>query len=516
MTLKDFLIRIGLETNSADFSKANSALSGLHKSILSLVGAALSGAKYIAALSTAQDAAEINNLSQVLGVSSEKAQELAYATSKTGVNVRDLTELAAELGENIGEAAGGTGEAADAFKSLGIKLKDSKGNLRDTSEVFLEIADKMAVMRDGTKQTGALTGLFGEQGIKLIDILNQGSGAIKALGQEAHDLGIIMSESQVKQGAEAAKQWETFLAILNALKASIAGPVIAQLNLLAKSALEWWKVNKGITKQRLDKVFKGLSAALKPLLYLFGVLAKVLGFVIDNASGLAAVLSTVLISAILLNIGGLRTLIVSYLAAGKAATVAGWAAARAWLAANAPLIAIALLFAAIVLFAQDLYGWIKGDRSLLGELLGDWDKFIKKFTDPVQSGDPWWLKAIKVALQSARDLIAEFKKLNPAESKYNPFKSENWDWDGIGVVQSITGAATASPFVGGAVSPMASASKAKSVLPEVKRRPEVSNPVFNLNVQIDGTKSPEENGKAVIDAVDKYVKGQLQQLVEGF
>ena len=61
-----------------------------------------------------------------------------------------------------------------------------------------KIADKFAVMKDGSEKTALALDLFGRAGAKLIPMLNEGSAGISELQEEARALGIVLGKEDLK------------------------------------------------------------------------------------------------------------------------------------------------------------------------------------------------------------------------------------------------------------------------------------------------------------------------------
>lgn len=414
MNIKEFFATLGIQVDGAGWQTANDVLGAVSHGLDVLrAGAEIASQAWDALISNQiQHATEISKLAQIMGVSTDEAQRWSYALSQAGVSTDDFIQLAAEIGENIGEAAGGTGEAADAFQTLGIKTKDAQGKLRPIPEVLADIADKMSTMNDGTAKTGAVTGLFGEEGIKLLPILNKGSAEIRRLGEEAEELGLILEQDTLDASIELGQQWNVLKNTLSTLGAALAGPLVAALSEVATAVLDWYRANQLLIKQRLDKAMailvtigKLLLAVLRPLWMIFRALVGVLTFVVDYFEYLAVLLGGVLLAALVANASALATTVAWYIAAGVAAVAAGLKAAAVWTLANLPLIAMAALFALLILVAEDLYTWWMDGDSLIGSLWGNWSGFLDEFTTP-REGDPWWLAMLREAVQLARDLVA--------------------------------------------------------------------------------------------------------------
>ena len=86
----------------------------------------------------------------------------------------------------------GKGPALAAFQELGVSITDAQGNLRDTDQVMLDLADRFNGMADGSNKAALASTVFGTRiGSGLIPLLNSGGDAVRnmstAMTQEFAD-----------------------------------------------------------------------------------------------------------------------------------------------------------------------------------------------------------------------------------------------------------------------------------------------------------------------------------------
>lgn len=149
-----------------------------------------------------QAGAELKIMSERLGLTTQQLQQYQLAAGEAGVRSEGLTFGLRFLNRNIAEAASKGGEAAVAFKALGVHLKES-GKVRDTSDVLIDVADGMAKIQESSKRTELAMRLFGRGGAELIPILSQGGAAFRKAREEMQALGGGMSDEFVHQAHEA-------------------------------------------------------------------------------------------------------------------------------------------------------------------------------------------------------------------------------------------------------------------------------------------------------------------------
>ena len=144
----------------------------------------------------------IDKASIRIGVSAERLQSLRYAANLSGASADTLDKSMAKLNENMAKAAAGKNEElASLFKKLGISLKDANGNLRNAADVMPQFADAIQRNTDAGLRARMMIAAFGEEGQKLVPMLEGGSGALQEMEDRAKRLGLVMSGDDVKAAA---------------------------------------------------------------------------------------------------------------------------------------------------------------------------------------------------------------------------------------------------------------------------------------------------------------------------
>ena len=264
-------LRVLLGLDSAQFSeglkKSKTDLASFGKSAAvagAAIGAALAGTALAvgAAVKGAIDQADqLDELSQKVGVGVEELSRLKYAAEISGVGLDTLSTGIRKLSAGMAEAASkGTGKAAEALNALGISAVDASGKLRSGDDVLKDIAGKFAGIEDGAGKTALAMGLFGKSGADLIPLLNEGSEGIARLEAEADSLGITLS-------SEAAAAAGKFNENLDRLKATSQG-VTNQLMAAAAPAL--LSISEALLStsrntELMDGLGKALSITLRSL-----------------------------------------------------------------------------------------------------------------------------------------------------------------------------------------------------------------------------------------------------------
>lgn len=151
-----------------------------------------------------------------LGVSVEGLQELRFAAEQSGVGANSLDIGLQRLTRRAAEAAGGTGVAKDAFEQLGIQLKDNQGNVRQTEEIFGDLAGAFGGVESQSEKVRLAFQLFDTEGVALVNLLNQGEEGLDKFSERAQELGLVIGE-------DAARAAERFSDAQNELNQAFVG-----------------------------------------------------------------------------------------------------------------------------------------------------------------------------------------------------------------------------------------------------------------------------------------------------
>lgn len=202
------------------FSSVSKGVSSLGNRIAGL-GLALGAVGFGAFIKNTIDAADnIAKLAQGTGLSIEDLSSLEHAATLSGASLESLSKAAKGVSIAALEAGNGLLTYTRIFDDLNVQYKNADGTLRGTKEIILDVADSMKGMTDITKRNALAVRLFGRAGQELIPLLVQGSEGIRAMQQEARDLGLELST----ETAQAAEQFNDDLV---RLKGAAAGAGIA-------------------------------------------------------------------------------------------------------------------------------------------------------------------------------------------------------------------------------------------------------------------------------------------------
>lgn len=231
-------------------------------------------------------AAEMSKLSQRTGLAVEKLTALNYAANLNGASLSDLEQGLKGLSVKLGDAAKGPGEAADAFRALGISATDASGKLRPVDKVLLDIADKFSKMEDGAGKAALANKLMEESGGRLIPTLNKGSAGLAELRNEAEKLGAVIGTDFAAASAELSQNLTRMQTMGKGFATTIAAQTVPALNELSAGI---------IAAAKETKAFESAGAAARIVIETLAILGANVGFVFSGVGreigGIAAQLN---------------------------------------------------------------------------------------------------------------------------------------------------------------------------------------------------------------------------------
>lgn len=139
-------------------------------------------------------ARELDNVSESTGIGIEALQRYRYAFERVEMDADEAGATFRDVADKIGDAfENGGGDAIDALEAVNISAGDLIGLAPD--EMFLRLADAMKDLPQAS-QINLLEGLASNAS-RLQPLLKDNAALLRELGDQASDLGLIMSEKQI-------------------------------------------------------------------------------------------------------------------------------------------------------------------------------------------------------------------------------------------------------------------------------------------------------------------------------
>lgn len=180
---------------------------------------------------------QVEHSAQRTGMSTDAIQKLGYAAKQTGISQQEMMAALQHLAVVMGQAERGSKQAQAVFTALGISMKDLKNT--SPEEMFYRIANAVRAHNDDFNKATVMQMAFGRQiGAQLIPLMNQGSEAIRATGDEAVRLGGVMGKDVLEEGRKLSSDLGRMDLVMQALKIRIAAALVPALTVFGEKMAE--------------------------------------------------------------------------------------------------------------------------------------------------------------------------------------------------------------------------------------------------------------------------------------
>ena len=210
-----------ISVSAGKMSQKFGSLAEKTKGLSMAAGGALAGLAGLA-VKAGQNADELNTLSKQTGVATDELQKMQYAADLIDVDTETITSGLRKLKKNL------VGHE-DTWKKLKVDVKDANGEYRNITDIFYDVAGALGNIENETERDVLAMDLFGKSADELAGIIDDGGAALKELGKQAEDMGVIISQEDLDKANELNDALDT-------LKAEIL-PTIAQLGVEIAQAI---------------------------------------------------------------------------------------------------------------------------------------------------------------------------------------------------------------------------------------------------------------------------------------
>lgn len=285
--------------------------------------------------SMASSAAEVQNWSKRLGVSSTYLQEMQYAAGKYGVEQDALIDGMKELSLRADEfALTGKGGGAEAFQRLGLSESQIKGTMGNTEALFDLVTKQLGKVTNVAKRQRLVDELFGGSGgEQMAEWVSVGAEQRAKLIDEARKLGVILNEEDIAAAREFHNQIDRMGAALKGVRNIVGAalmPVLSKLmDQFQEAFIQYRPQIEAFADAfardlpgNLDKVkgfFGDIYQRVKPVISAFGKLTDTFG----TANVVIAALGLYIGGGLLISLGSLVGAITT-LGAALLTTPVGW------------------------------------------------------------------------------------------------------------------------------------------------------------------------------------------------
>ena len=309
--------------------EVGSSIEGLGQKLapVSAAAAGLIGSFVGLGYSALTSADDLNTLAKQTGLSTDEIQKMQYAADLVDVSFSDIEGALKKMKSKMDPAN-------ESFQQLGVAVTDADGNMRSATDVFYDSIAALSQIENETERDQMAMELFGKSADSLAGIIDDGGAALKAYGEQAEQMGLIMGQDTVDNLNKVNDTIDTLkaqggaaLAQLGATVATVLGPSLEKIVGIVSKVTE--AIAK-LTPAQAETILKilAVTASIAPLLKTGGKLISGIG----KAMKLAPKIKT----AISLVTGALSptTLIIAAVVAAVAALAViiykNWDKIKAW------------------------------------------------------------------------------------------------------------------------------------------------------------------------------------------
>lgn len=337
------------------------------------------------AVKAASDADELTTLAKQTGLTTDEIQKMKYAAEGVDVDTDTIIGGMKKMKKSLEKNK-------DTFKKMGVEVKTWNGQYRDTSDIFFDTVQALSRIPNETERDIVAMELFGKSADELAGIIDDGGAALRQLGKEAENLGVIIPEEELEKASEINDSIEKLKAQGSATLMELGGQVAEMILPYLPQIQEW--IESILQKIRevdpetikIVGAIAGITAVLSPVLSVLSGIASIVSTIAKIAPGVASAVSSA--------ISGISSFLTADIGATLAAggTSAGIMFASALVASITSFLAGAELGKKLgaYLFPDDTelyesYSGIEGTFSMIKDLgIALKDFFVMTWEDGVQ------------------------------------------------------------------------------------------------------------------------------------
>ena len=216
---------------------------------------------------TASD--DLNTLAKQTGISTDDLQKFQFASDRIDVSLDTMTGALTKMKRNMGS----TSESVTAaWSTLGVSVTDATGSMRPAVDVFYDTVAALSQIPNETERDQLAMDLFGRSADQLAGIIDDGGLALQQFGQQAEDMGLILSGDTLNSLNETNDRIDEMKAVfgaslgeLGATVAEVLAPAVEKVSGLIKDIAEGLR-SLSPEQVQLILTIAGVVAALAPVL----------------------------------------------------------------------------------------------------------------------------------------------------------------------------------------------------------------------------------------------------------
>lgn len=286
---------VKLKAVSEQFKEMGSKLTEAGQAMkgISMAAAALATSLGALAYKSGQWADDLNTMSKQYSIGTGDLQKYAAAADLVDVSLDTIAKSHTKLEKQMGSASKGTGDSAEAFKKLGVDIKNADGSLRSSDEVWNDTIKALGKVTNETERDTLAMQLMGKSANELNPLIEDGGKTYENVADtlKKYDLEFV-SQKDLDNANKFNDSVDTIktigLVTFQNLGTKLAGylaPALEKVANLIGNVAKWLNT---LSPEVLTVIgaIASVLAVVSPLLLVLGKFATSIGAIINLANTL--------------------------------------------------------------------------------------------------------------------------------------------------------------------------------------------------------------------------------------
>jgi hypothetical protein len=276
--LREVFAIFGVQVDpEGNIAKGHKQVSGLKTAFEGAVAAFAGNALIGATRAFATQLEGLQDLSMQTGLTTDRVQQLGFVAEQNGSSAEEMGNSLLIMTRALRAGTSATGPQADAFRALGISMKDATLQPKSLAQALPEVFERFGKLKNSAEEAQVATALFGRGGVKMLPTLRLGAAGLEEYNAQLAELGGPVAADTIAKADEMNDSFLKMDRALFSLKGTVGAEVFPQITKLitgvSKGAARLSEFVKGTTLAQSGALALGVAVA-GPLMSALGPLLK--------------------------------------------------------------------------------------------------------------------------------------------------------------------------------------------------------------------------------------------------
>lgn len=266
-----------LSSASAKFGAVSEGANKLAQATkgISAVAGGLLGSLTASAYGAVTLSDDLNTLANQTGFTTEEIQKMRYAQDLIDVSTETMLASAKKMTQTLKSNE-------KAFAKLNVTTRKSDGTFRSTTDIWYDVIEALSKVENETERDTLAMEIFGKSASDLSGVIDDGGQALKELGDQAKNTGLIMSQDTLNSLNVVNDKIDVLKATATATIATTGAKAVEVLTPLFTMVISKigevlsWIGNLDQKQLKLIVTIAGVVAGISPIA---GIISKISGAV---------------------------------------------------------------------------------------------------------------------------------------------------------------------------------------------------------------------------------------------